>query len=736
MIRIAVLIITILSALSVFAVVDTAKLWQILSALSAQSVAVIVFFVILNFAISFIRFLISFRILGLKPSFALCIKAFIVGHIGNQFIFSLIGQAMGRSVILSAGGLPASAVTFLSFLERALALISVLMFAIVGGGIVLGGISIDMKGGGEYLVYLLVSLPLLALLFAGIMWRHVSHILLPSARQMSIPGIIATFGLTILAHAAMLTAFVAALNAILPIQNFSLAAGALSVVMMLSALPISFSGWGIRELSAIYALGAIGVPAESGAAVGVLIGLASFGLVVLCLIATLILPMRPSGSTAPSVIDRTVSKSHFDFDRTFVVLIGLTIAFCVFFQIRVPMPTHQLNVNLADIFALAGMSIAIMQWRDIRAEAKLQAWFYLPLLIIGLVIVMGIAVGYVSFGSSTWAMLNRGVGWLIIMSYCAIGLLLVRYGQLVMMLRVLQATLLTVTIISALEVLTYYVGPTLGLPRDLVGPFLEGYAFDRNAFALQSIFGLLIWGFLISVVYRPSSSWHWMAPTLLIAAILMTESRTGWVLLIASLLALTLTITDTRRHLTVAVPLAAFMAYGPELLLSTIDPRLAGAWLPQTGDIVGETVTLGIRLISPASDLDRWLTISRGLELWQSSPLIGVGLGGFIADRIANGLPAQVIHSVPVWILAETGIIGFLAVTAAAAGLVLGLWQRRSAGRIPYLAANAALLAIGIFALGALVHDFFYQRIIWFSLGLLGAMASIQPRLRLPKPVG
>ena len=50
-------------------------------------------------------------------------------------------------------------------------------------------------------------------------------------------------------------------------------AGALLIVMFTAALPISLNGWGIRELSAVTVLGAIGIDSASALAAGLVAGL-------------------------------------------------------------------------------------------------------------------------------------------------------------------------------------------------------------------------------------------------------------------------------------------------------------------------------------------------------------------------------------------------------------------------------------------------------------------------------
>ncbi len=686
--------------------------------------------ILINFGLSFARFYVSFNILRLHVPLRLCARAFLFGHLGNQFVFSLIGQALGRSAILAEGGVPASAATFLSFFERVLALLSVLAFAAVGAAVTLGGISIDFTAGGNSLAFLLSSIPL-GLFFLFLIRRHVLRMAQLSTRRVSALAIGVTFGLAVLAHIAMLGAFTAALLAIYPEAPLGKAIGALTIVMLLAALPISFSGWGIRELSAIYALGTIGIPSEAATAVGIVVGALSFVLVIGSAAAIVLLPRRQKSD--PVGVTAVDASALGNFNRIFAIGVSLAVAYLVYFQARIPMPTHALNVNMADIFALGAISVVIVQWRDFTILGRRMHWLTGPLAIVACIICGAMLVGYLRFGSSSWAVTNRGLGWLVIISYCAIGVLLARYAGRAGIIAVLSATLTAIVMISVLEIIVFYIAPFLPIiPPEIAGPFLEGYASDRNAFALQVAVGLVIWGYLltISVTDRSTIQSSTLAsacvPAILIAALLMTQSRTGFVLLVLLVAGAFLLFPRARRGLVLAAPLAGLISYGPELLFTVLLPELANIWaMPR---IDGEASVLGIRLISPNSDLDRWITMQRGLQLWRDAPLFGAGLGGFIEDRIQNGRPAQVIHSVPIWLLAESGIAGLTAMVVAMGVFVRGLWRNRI-DTINRKTADAALLLLATFAAGSLVHDFFYQRIVWFILGLFAAIVAARPKV-------
>ena len=58
------------------------------------------------------------------------------------------------------------------------------------------------------------------------------------------------------------------------------------------------------------------------------------------------------------------------------------------------------------------------------------------------------------------------------------------------------------------------------------------------------------------------------------------------------------------------------------------------------------------------SNAQRWQSVVLGFQAWLQHPVFGNGLGTFLLDRQMAGLPVVVIHSVPVWFMAEMGLVG------------------------------------------------------------------------------
>jgi len=126
---------------------------------------------------------------------------------------------------------------------------------------------------------------------------------------------------------------------------------------------------------------------------------------------------------------------------------------------------------------------------------------------------------------------------------------------------------------------------------------------------------------------------------------------------------------------------------------------------------------LDMQLVSMKSDALRWESIVGAIPLWRENPIFGKGLGAFVETREKAGLETLVIHSVPVWLLAETGLFGVVLVGAA-----FFLFIRHGLGQLGPPATRAwgfGLISIIVcFVAAGLVHDVFYQRVFWFLLGL------------------
>ncbi len=61
---------------------------------------------------------------------------------------------------------------------------------------------------------------------------------------------------------------------------------------------------------------------------------------------------------------------------------------------------------------------------------------------------------------------------------------------------------------------------------------------------------------------------------------------------------------------------------------------------------------------SETSNAERIMTLKGGLKLFLAHPVFGAGLGAFVFDYFKESGRVQVIHSTPLWLLAELGVVG------------------------------------------------------------------------------
>ena len=124
-----------------------------------------------------------------------------------------------------------------------------------------------------------------------------------------------------------------------------------------------------------------------------------------------------------------------------------------------------------------------------------------------------------------------------------------------------------------------------------------------------------------------------------------------------------------------------------------------------------------------ASNAERMESLEGGWKLFLAHPIFGAGLGAYIANRIKEfGVP-MVIHSSPLWLLAEMGLVGFAIFIAPVVRLFLGEFRKiHSADPATHL----LILILTAFGIISVIHDMMYQRTFWL---LLGAGVSYVPIL-------
>lgn len=627
--------------------------------------------------------------LGMRDAVA----ALSLGQVGGALLFQLVGQLMARGSYLKQHNIPVAGTVLITVQERVAAAIVSLALAAAGAMYLFNRITFDVVGGGRDLLVLLVGLSVAA--GAGaIVWRHklqaVLALVTPNAAYRFLRALILSLGVQL----ATMAAYVYAGSVLAPGIGVPQLAGAAALVMFAASIPISFAGWGVREMSAVAAMSAIGMPADRALAIAVLIGLLSLAIAaVLALLSARQVVTAPQAAPASSTPRR-------DLDGILLATLPVLVAMFIFFQVHLPTKAGGLNVNLADPLALlAGALFLLSSVRRGWPAWRVQNFGWM---IAGCTIAMTVAllIGAVSFGWTTWALTNKYFGWFVLLAYGATGALAVRAG-IEGVLQTFVAAGCSIIVLCAALNLFGYVWP-------LEDGKYPGFAQNSNAFAFQCLM------VLAAALALPSRQ---VALTLIaLLGVWLTGSRAG---LGAALVVIAAAVIFARRGsslyrsasaLAVALTLAGAAAV-TVFAACKLEGATAGPWC-------GYLAYPSFAMVS--SNSEHLLSSIAGLQMFWQHPFFGAGLGAFIHDSAATGPRPLALHSTLIWLLAEFGAIGaaifIWPIAVIGTGEIRRFRSNDTAGRL-------LLLAIAGFATMSLAHELMYQRTFWF---LLGAAIAVQ----------
>jgi hypothetical protein len=266
----------------------------------------------------------------------------------------------------------------------------------------------------------------------------------------------------------------------------------------------------------------------------------------------------------------------------------------------------------------------------------------------------------------------------------------------------------------------------IGLPLDLhLAPIrASGFAANPNAFAFQ----MALVGCASLVIIRSNR----LAAVLLsvsLAAIWLSASRAGLGAMGMALAISAILLPRRRPTIVHSFVLSAVLVALLEFAIAVLNIPVG---LHEISSAFTMTTPLTLGLPSVSSDVsnnERWQTILGGFSLFCAHPIFGAGLGAFAESwRQLHG-HVQVIHSTPLWLLAEFGLVGAAIIVVPFVCIVL----RTFAGAVNgHETAILTLLCCVVLATMALAHELLYQRSFWL---LLGAAAALHHGA-LPWPIG
>lgn len=666
-------------------------------ALSLAALGAILIALLANALAAVLRFKIIATEIEHPITFRRALAAVSAGCLAGALFFQIVGQLMARGVIAGREGMPFAAVVVITGYERVTAAIVSALFALAGAFFIFGNLYLDRSAGGADLIKIIVGLVAATAVGALMGYgRIAARAVTPLLTVHFVRRCLTITGLTLLVHIPLQAAYVIAAHILSPQTSMADLIAASAIVMFATSVPISLAGWGMREMSAVAGLGAIGVPAHAALAAAITIGICS--LVVVGALAAISMPQ--TGVRTPPKEAKAIKPIDYYLVLTWTIPIAAAIL--VLFQVYVPVQSGLLNVNLADPFAILGGVLFLLTAISLRRVPRWRVpHVNLALTTATVVLMISLLIGADRFGWTTWAVVNRFAGWFVLLAYGATGALIVSSGKE----QALRVFVLTFTgamaAIAALEILFLAItSPEFQMPV-AVGK-IEGFSQNHNFFAFQLLMALAT-----TMTFARGFAVRIALLILIIAALWFAGSRAGWI--------------GTIFVLAIGYYLRVLNAR--EALLLT-----AGAAVAAVVVVVSPGLSVMQRLpefmLDNASTQERLLTITGGLNLFAEHPFFGAGLGAFRNQLIlaTSGIPL-LIHSTGVWLLAELGLMGFVVFTASFVYVFLREWNY---AKIEPTSALIVLCFVA-FAVTSGPADMLYQRTFWLLIGAALAFRRSQP---------
>ena len=477
------------------------------------------------------------------------------------------------------------------------------------------------------------------------------------------------------------------------------------VIMFAASLPISFAGWGVRELSAVLAFGVVGIKAPTAVAISVMIGALALGaVIVIAGIATII-----TASTKDDAARLVSENKDSNIASILTWTLPLAAATAVFFQIYVPTGGASLNVNLADPIVVLGGAMFVLRY-IVRERARWSfRWLNTSVVVATAVIGLCYLHGFYVIGWTDWAFANRLVGWFVLLGYGMTGALIALHaggpGKEIFA-RTFVGSASAIVIFEVVLIVIAAAG--VAFPDKVLVLPIEGFSQNRNAFSFA---------LLLALCPLPMLPRH--VRTMALAIVLLglwfagLRAAIGTVVIVLGLI-------WYMKVLSVRQLCLAILGFAIALLIITIIPILAG-----NSDLRSAVPIYFDNTIFGSSNMQRLKSMSDGLLLFYSHPVFGAGLGIYMDEQMRSGT-ALVIHSTPIWLLAEGGIVALAAFAIPGTLIFINAWRERRND----MSAQTVILTIVTFVVMSSVHELLYQRMLWLILGVSLALAVKTPRDR------
>lgn len=679
----------------VFVITDLRIVISSLSDLKLHSIAASIAFFSLSIFIASLRYFLLNRFFYTKFSWKQSLHINLKSLAYSQFIFPIFSQIFGR--ILHSRRLmekPEYQVVITIF-EKAIAafVLILIVFALVFYNPEINQIKLE-NFTYSFLIILGVLLTFAVVSTALLTRKEWDH-LKQAISFLFDAKILYAIPITACVHMSTLIGFYHLARSFFPELDVYDIFSASALIILVLSVPISFSSWGVREVSATAIFASHGIDASVSVAFGLTVGFVNLAVVIFWFVFS---SFFVSKNEVISLKINPKLKSSMPAFLTLLICI-LGVGFPV--QFRVPLEGGLLTLNLADPIAFV-VGLSFFAWWFIHHREKsiwLVSSLKFGLCLFPLFLLVSYVVGYISFGSNNWAMVNRLLGQIVPFSYLFTGAMLgmfIGYKSTYQFFSILAVSLLSYALIQVC------LQPVIG--EDLRELFkwsnLNGYYQDRNAY---SLFLLLVLSALFPIV---SVSKSWLSSSYFLIALII----------------LVIFIAGSRSAFIATFIVLIFLYFIRKELFIKLVPMLISSFLLYSAclQILNHTTTINFgneAIYSRFLKSDIFLiTDQRALswfpawEIWLENPYFGAGLGYYYEKYL------MVVHNVPLWLLSETGLFGFLIFSIIPFSMLAVIFTKNSS-TFSSMKKQSLIYGFVIIAVFSMTQDIFFQRSVWFFIG-------------------
>jgi uncharacterized membrane protein YbhN (UPF0104 family) len=326
--------------------IDSSQITQVLQNLSFAFVVTPALAIIVSSLFASLRVRSIARALGYPLTLRDSVAVLSLGQLGGVLFFQIFGQLMARGSYLTRRNVPFAGTVLITGQERIAAALVSLGLAVIGALFLFHQLSFDLAAGGLDLIRILIGLTFTGTVVA-IVWRDQIGEAIHKITWVGTASVLRAIAFSAAVQITMMIAYVAAAKALAPACELMDLAAAATLVMFAASIPISFAGWGVREMSAVGALGAVGMSAPAALTVAVTIG--ALSIVCAGLLAAVSVTRV---KTRVVKLEQGASVAGVRHEVVLGAVLPILVACLVFFQIYVPTQTHKININIADPFAI------------------------------------------------------------------------------------------------------------------------------------------------------------------------------------------------------------------------------------------------------------------------------------------------------------------------------------------------------------------------------------------------